>query len=93
MQPPEGCGVRTIERPAGPIQYERRAPRHRGRAPSFPEGRGVAFHKPLMITTERLRGFEISDPDGYILFFDRPDTDRRVRVFRTIGFTSRWKMR
>jgi catechol 2,3-dioxygenase-like lactoylglutathione lyase family enzyme len=39
------------------------------------EGRGAPFHKPLMITTERLRGFEISDPDGYVLFFGRPETD------------------
>jgi hypothetical protein len=46
-----------------------------------------------MITTERLRGFEISDPDGYVLFFGRPETDWRVPVFRTNRFTAHRKMR
>jgi catechol 2,3-dioxygenase-like lactoylglutathione lyase family enzyme len=32
----------------------------------------VTFRKPLMITSEGLRGFEVSDPDGYVLFFGRP---------------------
>ncbi len=36
-------------------------------------GRGAPFHKPLMNTTEDLRGFEIADPDGYVLFFGRPN--------------------
>ncbi len=36
-------------------------------------GRGAAFSKPLMNTTEDLRGFEITDPDGYVLFFGRPN--------------------
>jgi catechol 2,3-dioxygenase-like lactoylglutathione lyase family enzyme len=31
------------------------------------------FRMPLGITTERLRGFEVSDPDGYVLFFGRPE--------------------
>jgi catechol 2,3-dioxygenase-like lactoylglutathione lyase family enzyme len=35
-------------------------------------GNGVSFHKPLGITSEGLRGFEIRDPDGYVLFFGRP---------------------
>lgn len=35
--------------------------------------RGVTFREPLMITSEQLRGFEIADPDGYALFFGRPD--------------------
>jgi catechol 2,3-dioxygenase-like lactoylglutathione lyase family enzyme len=35
-------------------------------------GRGASFSKPLGITTEGLRGFEITDPDGYVLFFGRP---------------------
>ncbi|MGC1296088.1 MAG: VOC family protein, partial [Alloacidobacterium sp.] len=35
-------------------------------------GRGVAFSVPLKDTHEGLRGFEITDPDGYVLFFGRP---------------------
>ena len=35
-------------------------------------GRGVTFSKPLKDTTDGLRGFEITDPDGYVLFFGRP---------------------
>lgn len=35
-------------------------------------GRGVVFSVPLMDTHDGLRGFEISDPDGYVLFFGRP---------------------
>jgi catechol 2,3-dioxygenase-like lactoylglutathione lyase family enzyme len=33
---------------------------------------GAAFSEPLKDTHEGLRGFEISDPDGYVLFFGRP---------------------
>jgi hypothetical protein len=35
--------------------------------------RGAPFYKPPMNTTEDLRGFEIADPDGYVLFFGRPN--------------------
>ena len=35
-------------------------------------GHGAAFCTPLKDTHDGLRGFEISDPDGYILFFGRP---------------------
>jgi len=35
-------------------------------------GRGVIMSKPLADTTDGLRGFEIQDPNGYILFFGRP---------------------
>ena len=35
-------------------------------------GRGVVFHKPLRDTDDGLRGFEVRDPDGYVLFFGRP---------------------
>jgi catechol 2,3-dioxygenase-like lactoylglutathione lyase family enzyme len=35
-------------------------------------GRGAAFSKPLRDTSDGLRGFEISDPDGYVLFFGHP---------------------
>jgi catechol 2,3-dioxygenase-like lactoylglutathione lyase family enzyme len=34
--------------------------------------RGVPFSNPLRDTTDGLRGFEITDPDGYVLFFGRP---------------------
>lgn len=35
-------------------------------------GRGTMFSQPLKDTHDGLRGFEIRDPDGYILFFGRP---------------------
>jgi catechol 2,3-dioxygenase-like lactoylglutathione lyase family enzyme len=35
-------------------------------------GQGVAFSVPLKDTHDGLRGFEICDPDGYVLFFGRP---------------------
>jgi catechol 2,3-dioxygenase-like lactoylglutathione lyase family enzyme len=34
---------------------------------------GVAFNKPLHDNSDNLRGFEIEDADGYILFFGRPN--------------------
>jgi catechol 2,3-dioxygenase-like lactoylglutathione lyase family enzyme len=33
---------------------------------------GASFSKPLEDTHDGLRGFEICDPNGYILFFGRP---------------------
>jgi hypothetical protein len=33
---------------------------------------GAAFSVPLEDTHDGLRGFEICDPDGYVLFFGRP---------------------
>jgi len=33
---------------------------------------GAAFSKPLEDTHDGLHGFEICDPDGYVLFFGRP---------------------
>jgi len=35
---------------------------------------GATFRVPLKDTTDGLRGFEIRDPDGYVLFFGRPRT-------------------
>jgi catechol 2,3-dioxygenase-like lactoylglutathione lyase family enzyme len=35
-------------------------------------GNGAAFSVPLKDTSDGLRGFEICDPDGYVLFFGRP---------------------
>ena len=34
---------------------------------------GVAFRKPIHDNTDNLRGFEIEDADGYVLFFGRPN--------------------
>jgi catechol 2,3-dioxygenase-like lactoylglutathione lyase family enzyme len=42
-----------------------------GLAAEFAE-RGAPFSNPLKDTSDGLRGFEITDPDGYVLFFGRP---------------------
>ena len=34
--------------------------------------RGVVFSVPLQDTHDGLRGFELKDADGYVLFFGRP---------------------
>jgi catechol 2,3-dioxygenase-like lactoylglutathione lyase family enzyme len=34
--------------------------------------RGAEFSNPLKDTSDGLRGFEITDPDGYVVFFGRP---------------------
>ena len=34
--------------------------------------RQVDFSEPLKNSTDGLRGFELRDPDGYVLFFGRP---------------------
>jgi len=34
---------------------------------------GVAFSKPIHDNSDDLRGFEIEDADGYVLFFGRPN--------------------
>ncbi len=34
--------------------------------------RGVSFSVPLQDTHDGLRGFELEDADGYVLFFGRP---------------------
>ena len=36
------------------------------------ESRQVLFSAPLTDTHEGLRGFELKDTDGYVLFFGRP---------------------
>ena len=38
-------------------------------------GNGAAFSVSLTETNDCLRGVEIRDPDGYVLFFGRPKTD------------------
>jgi catechol 2,3-dioxygenase-like lactoylglutathione lyase family enzyme len=47
------------------------APDPDGLATEF-AARGVRFALPLQDTSDGLRGFELSDPDGYVLFFGRP---------------------
>ena len=42
-------------------------------------GRGAKFSSPLEDTHEGLRGFEVTDPDGYVLFFGRPSQAGRDR--------------
>ena len=37
--------------------------------------RGVAFHQPIKNDDDGLRGFEVADADGYILFFGRPKAE------------------
>ncbi|MES1224482.1 MAG: VOC family protein [Bacteroidota bacterium] len=33
----------------------------------------LTFHKPLHDNSDKIRGFEIEDADGYVLFFGRPN--------------------
>jgi catechol 2,3-dioxygenase-like lactoylglutathione lyase family enzyme len=35
--------------------------------------RNVAFHRPLENNSDNLRGFEVQDTDGYVLYFGRPN--------------------
>ena len=37
------------------------------------KSRGVVFSEPLKDTQDNLRGFEVKDSDGYVLFFGRPN--------------------
>lgn len=39
------------------------------------ESNGVTFSSPLQDTHDDLRGFELEDADGYVLFFGRPRED------------------
>jgi hypothetical protein len=34
--------------------------------------RGVSFREPLGVNSDNLRGFEVMDADGYVLYFGRP---------------------
>ena len=34
--------------------------------------RGVSFREPLGVNADNLRGFEVMDVDGYVLYFGRP---------------------
>jgi catechol 2,3-dioxygenase-like lactoylglutathione lyase family enzyme len=37
------------------------------------QSRGVVFHQSLKDDDDGLRGFEVADADGYVLFFGRPN--------------------
>lgn len=37
------------------------------------QSREVPFHKPLHNNSDDLKGFEVKDADGYVLFFGRPN--------------------
>ena len=37
------------------------------------QSRAVEFSKPLEINHDNLRGFEITDPNGYVIYFGRPE--------------------
>lgn len=37
--------------------------------------RGLVFRRPISDDDDGLRGFELSDADGYVLFFGRPKKD------------------
>lgn len=39
------------------------------------ESRGVGFFEPLQDNTDNLRGFEIQDLNGYVLYFGRPNAE------------------
>jgi catechol 2,3-dioxygenase-like lactoylglutathione lyase family enzyme len=39
------------------------------------QSRGVELWKPLTVNSDNLRGFEVQDPDGYVLYFGRPVTE------------------
>lgn len=38
--------------------------------------KGLSFKQPIMDDDDNLRGFEITDADGYVLFFGRPIKDQ-----------------
>lgn len=44
------------------------------------ESRGVSLHEPLGVNSDNLRGFEIADVDGYVLYFGRPAEMSRPRA-------------
>lgn len=35
--------------------------------------RDVVFHEPIAVNSDNLRGFEIKDVNGYVLYFGRPE--------------------
>jgi catechol 2,3-dioxygenase-like lactoylglutathione lyase family enzyme len=75
--------VKAIDKSVGPLPNSQRHPWARWDAYVYvpdPDGlndefisRGVVMSKPLAVNSDRLRGFEITDTDGYVLFFGRPE--------------------
>jgi catechol 2,3-dioxygenase-like lactoylglutathione lyase family enzyme len=45
---------------------------------------GLSFHQPLKDDGDGLRGFEVMDADGYVLFFGRPLSDHQSPPFPTV---------
>lgn len=39
------------------------------------QSRGVQLWKPVTVNSDNLRGFEVQDADGYVLYFGRPMTE------------------
>ena len=37
------------------------------------QSRDIEFWRPLEINSDNLRGFEITDPNGYVIYFGRPE--------------------
>jgi hypothetical protein len=35
------------------------------------KSKGLVFHSPLGVNSDELRGFELQDADGYVLYFGR----------------------
>ena len=44
------------------------------KAQAFGLTRGVTFYQPLKDDDDNLRGFEVQDADGYVLYFGRPNS-------------------
>ena len=47
--------------------------------------RGLKFRQPLQDNHDRLRGFEVTDADGYVLFFGRPMSDEKKSPAQPAG--------
>ena len=47
--------------------------------------KGIRFHQPLQDDLDGLRGFEVMDADGYILFFGRPVSQRQSTAFKQMS--------
>jgi catechol 2,3-dioxygenase-like lactoylglutathione lyase family enzyme len=43
------------------------------------QSRGVTLFKPVVINSDNLRGFEVQDVNGYVLYFGRPVADNAPR--------------
>jgi catechol 2,3-dioxygenase-like lactoylglutathione lyase family enzyme len=46
---------------------------------------GIEFRQPIKDDNDGLRGFEVTDADGYVLFFGRPVSHRQSTVFKQMS--------